>query len=103
MRFIEKIKYHWRYRFTWGTPVGKDCISLDSSLCEWLGARLIFLATHGHDEDPFRAKLLKHGEALSAYPCGLGTNLTMDEHRKRVADAQKALAWVSRNLVRLWD
>jgi len=103
MKLIETIKYRWRYHFTWGTPVGKDCISLDASLCEWLGPRLIFLAEHGHDSDFKKATLKRHGEALLKYPCGLGSPLEYDEHDRRVEDAQKALAWVSRNLVGLWD
>lgn len=105
MKLIEKIKRRWRYRTTWGTPLGKDCINLDASLCEWLGPRLLFLAEHGQSTfgDAKQAKLKMHGEDLLKYPCGLGNDLTMDEQRERVEDAKRALAWVSRNLVGLWD
>lgn len=104
MKLIEKIKRRWRYRTTWGTPLGQDCINLDASLCEWLGPRLIFLSEHGNFAgDVFKGKLKMYGEDLLKYPCGLGNDLTMDEQRERVEKAKKALAWVSRNLNSLWD
>ena len=39
-----------KYDETWGTDVGEDCVSLNTSLCRWLGTRLVFLGSHtkGH-------------------------------------------------------
>lgn len=91
------------YKRKWGTKVGRDCISLDTSLTKWLGRRLVHLGQHTgshpcnmtHDE--WRTLLVRHGNALTDY--------SKNRYDTDVYDvpAQEALAWVSANLGMLWD
>jgi len=99
-----------RYASTWGTPVGQDCISLDTTLCKWLGERMIFLSEHanGYPEDysyeSWTGRLAQHGYALIAYhdhwsnPSKDDTP-TVDYHLR----AQSAMLFVAQNLGHFWD
>ena len=116
------------YEATWGTKVGKDCVSLDSNLCRWLGKRLFFLSLYTStapgdlvatlpgdtDEEYFKAisdanlkwrsDLRYFGEALTKYgnrhKVGNVSTIEEDEMREK---AQAALRWVAKNLGSLWD
>ena len=96
------------YAQTWGTPIGQDCISLNVSLAEWLGPRLVFLAEHTtslapgfyasdeeHDAatDTFLGEMRAHGETLIRYG---------NEERDDRA-AEEAFRWVAENFIHLWD
>jgi hypothetical protein len=105
---FDTIKRKWKYRKTWGTPVGKDCVSLDDSLCTWLGTRLIFLSEHTRGypigcptPDIYVRNLRKHGNALLRYrlkyECDLNGEAEIIKH------AQEALTWVTKMLPALWD
>lgn len=94
------------YDSTWGTPMGQDCISLDTSLCLWLGDRLVFLAKHtqSHPGDQTHegwcAALIENGERLLVW-----ANHFHNEADEPVAyrDAQSAMRWVAEHLGHLWD
>lgn len=90
-----------RYARTWGTPVGQDCINLDSALCKWLGERLVFMGEHtssfsGTYEtlDAWRSDLTFHGKRLLRY----GTTEESDYD-----DVRRTLEWVGKHLPALWD
>jgi hypothetical protein len=112
------------YKSTWGTRLGKDCISLDCSLAEWLGARLLFLAQHAHgypgsyitetdthgnptDEADaagfarWKDELTTHGQALLTYASDKHKGDVDDAALER--DAQAAMHWVADMLPNLWD
>ena len=116
-KVIARLMRRWRYLRTWGTPIGKDCISLDTSLCRWLGTRLLFLADHTHgapcgymgssweDEDgtgyeQWKKDLAGAGNALLAW--GNRYEEKYDEEHI-YTPAQLALQWVAQNLANLWD
>lgn len=99
-----------KYRRTWGSKVGRDCISLETSLCRWLGARLLFLAENasgypmGYKYADWTADLKRAGEALTTW----GNRYEQEDwdkwHDKEdYARAQEALQWVATNLGNLWD
>ena len=96
------------YRKTWGTRVGQDCISLDTSLAAWLGARLTFLAEHAHgypaDRTPeeWAAQLRENGARLNAYVDHHSCETT-DAEERVIAEGQVAMRWVAENLPTLWD
>jgi len=99
------------YKATWGTPIGKDCVSLDTTLCKWLGDRLVFSAAHasGHplrySHKRWKRELSENGNALlvwaNHYDTDYGTN--HDKETEDYANAQRALRWVARKLGNLWD
>lgn len=116
------------YEATWGTKVGKDCISLDSKLARWLGKRLFFLSLYTRsapgdlvatlvddtDEEYFKAisdanlawrSDLRHfGEALTKYGNRHKvSNISVIEEQEMLEEAQAALRWVAKNLGSLWD
>ena len=98
-----------RYARTWGSPIGQDCISLDISLCKWLGERMIFLAEHTNSYHPdytyesWAGNLTQHGYALLAYHDHWNDHdddkPTVDYHLK----AQAAMLFVAANLGHFWD
>jgi hypothetical protein len=102
------LKRWWKYRKTWRTPVGRDCISLDASLCEWLAKRLNFLAEHHHSypasmsSEEWERKLRQHAAAFAAYGTRWGADSIEAENALIIA-AQKSLRWVAYNLPTLWD
>ena len=107
------------YDATWGSPVGKDCVDLCSTLPCWLGDRLMFLGEHtsgapasyysasGEDAEhalgSWTHDLTKHGAALSLVGNLSNLELTIDEEKKAHADAEEAMLWVAINLGNLWD
>jgi hypothetical protein len=107
------------YEATWGSPVGKDCVDLCSTLPRWLGERLLFLGTHssgapasyylasGEDAEhalgSWTHDLTKHGTALSLVGNLSNLDLTIAEEEKAHADAEAAMLWVAANLTKLWD
>lgn len=97
-----------QYAKTWETPVGKDCISLETSLSRWLGERLTFMGEHtsgapiGWEHEDWKAKLRDMGERLTVW----------SEHHdlpdaaaevEAYLNAQEAIRWVANNLAQLWD
>ncbi|CAB4190597.1 hypothetical protein UFOVP1288_78 [uncultured Caudovirales phage] len=93
-------------KLRWGTPVGRDCISLHTSLCAWLGARLVFLSAHSHghpyshSQEAWEEALLTHGQALLAW----STYYEKENYEEELYhEAQRALHWVARHLGKLWD
>lgn len=108
----DRLTHHYTYKRTWGTPVGQDCVSLDTALCKWLGDRLVFFAAHTHGYP-------SHGNYSYEDWCqtckdkaaalhGWGnryehTDLDLAEERLLYASAQEALRWVADNLNDLWD
>ena len=109
------------YDATWGSPVGKDCVDLCSTLPRWLGERLTFLGMHTnlapisyfasnedldapiHVLERWRSDLTKCGAALSLVGNLSNLDLTIDEEEKAHADAEEAMLWVAINLGNLWD
>lgn len=108
MKIIDRLKRKWRYRNTWRTPIGQDCISLDTSLCKWLGDRLVFMSEHANSFDPAYTyerwcELLRtNGEALLAWHRHWDLD-TLEEEQQAHLGAQEALRWVADNLGTLWD
>lgn len=97
----------------WTTPIGKDVVSLNATLADWLGTRLVFLATHTHscpvtyieaqasDAEGYavwREDLLSNGRALMAFAAARKNG--DDDH---IEEAQDAMRWVADNLTSLWD
>jgi len=92
----------------WETPMGKDCVSLDITLCKWLGERMIFLSEHTNSYHPdydhisWTARLAEHGRALLAYH-----DHWLDHDDKPTVDfhlrAQSAMLFVAQNLGHFWD
>lgn len=97
------------YETTWGTPIGQDCISLDTVLCRWLGERLLFMGKHTSSipfawtTEGWRAALRKHGHALIAWANHFTNDLTPEEEKVAYAEAQDAMRWVAEYLGHLWD
>ena len=94
-----------KYKKTWGTPVGKDCISLNSTLAGWLATRLKFLSKHANGypaftfdtyEDYLKA-LKKQAKRLQAYSDFYTKTFLGNEadELKIHVDAQKAIDWVA--------
>ena len=96
-----------KYAATWGTPIGKDCISLDTSLSRWLGERLTFLGEHttsaplGWEHEGWKAKLHEMGGHMSAWAGHY--DLSAQEQAQAYTNAQEAMRWVADNLELLWD
>lgn len=95
------------YDKTWGTPIGQDCINLDTSLAEWLGARLLFMAQHGHSYplryktiEDYRADLTCHGNALTAYA---KDKYDTEDEALLIDKATEAMQFVTDNFATLWD
>lgn len=117
MGIIDTIKRKLRYRRTWGTPVGQDCISLDTALCRWLGERLSFLAQHGNSApygyggtdnievslNFYEFHLSLHSASLLRWADRYNESWTAEEDASHYADAQEAMRWVADNLGTLWD
>lgn len=90
------------YDCTWGTSVGKDCISLDIALGKWLGERLVYLSYRknlgcpvgykGGDRN-WRRDMLRHGQALVEY----GAEACEDSDQAVIA-----MKWVTDNFEMLW-
>jgi len=108
LRFIKRRISRYRYNRLWTSPLGKDCVSLDTSLCKWLGDRLIFLATYtqsapiGHTDMRWRRELAEHGQALLAWDNHFELDAEQEE-AAAYAHAQKAMRWVATHLGKLWD
>lgn len=106
----------------WKTKVGRDCVSLDTSLARWLSARLLFLSEHttgvpvqfmqelaGRMEvDTEQAHALwKHELAFA----GVGLERYAKHHEEEdaraeeltIAHGQNAMRWVAKWLPDLWD
>jgi len=97
-----------RYEQTWGSPIGRDCVSLDITLCKWLGERMIYLAEHSNSYHPdmtyesWTGRLMQHGHALLAYHEHWETDCdkpTEYFHSK----ATQAMLFVAANLGHFWD
>jgi hypothetical protein len=107
-RAIERMRRAWKYRKTWRTPLGRDCISLDASLCEWLAERLAFLAHHHHSypanttPKEYATELLSHAMAFSVYSERWDAD-TQEEEEKLIRQAQESLHWIADHLPELWD
>ena len=107
-RLLERLRRSWRYRKTWRTPLGRDCISLDASLCEWLSARLSFLAEHHHSfpiessSEQYAADLRGHAAVFAAYGTRWDAD-SLEEEDKLITAAQNSLRWIADNLPSLWD
>jgi hypothetical protein len=90
----------------WETTIGKDCISLDSSLAKWIAPRLKFLAEHGNTYPPqytekyWQNELTMHGEILEAYAMAQACGYNHDDMYQ---DAQASIKWVAEHLKHLWD
>lgn len=99
------------YKATWGTPIGKDCISLDTSLCKYLGDRLAFLAEYttshpcGYSEKRWKRELADNAQALMAWANHFATDYAGNyaQEAEDCKNAQRAMRWVARNLGKLWD
>lgn len=107
----------------WSSKVGRDCVSLDISLCRWLGKRLSHLAKHSagvpqdyidliktmHDEDRdtkfyhkcWKREMAAAGEALTLYSDIFKTSVA--DTSPVLADGQDAMKWVAKWLPNLWD
>lgn len=90
------------YDRVWGTPVGKDCISLDIALGKWLGERLVYLSYrenlgcpvgYAGGAETWRKDMLRHGQALVEY----GAEASEDSNK-----AVNAMKWVAENFDKLW-
>ena len=111
-------------------PIGKDCINLNTTLARWLALRLQFLGDNtngwpitdyfGEDDEAsqeeydrqyrnWRIELWDTAKALKDYADmkeGEGTVDEFDESGKAekiISDAKKAIQWVAKNFVNLWD
>jgi len=107
---LKKLQRKLRYRRTWGTPVGRDCVSLHTSLCAWLGARLVFLSAHAHGHpyshsyEAWEEALRTHGQALLAWSTHFETRGDRPgEEDELYTEAQRAMYWVAAHLGNLWD
>jgi len=101
-----------KYKNTWGSPIGQDCISLNSSLCGWLAPRLKFLSKHAHGhpiEYKFKAwkkQLKKQGKRLERYHLYYAGEFDPGKEHEAPQihiDAQKAIKWIAKNFEDLWD
>lgn len=105
----------------WKTKVGRDCVSLDTSLARWLSKRLLFLSEHStgvpvqfmqeladrmevdteQAQALWRHELAHAGVSLERYSelheCDISENAS------RIAAGQNALRWVAKWLPSLWD
>lgn len=105
---VDQLRRRWKYRKTWGTPVGRDCISLDASLCAWLATRLRFLAEHHHSfpsessSEAWAAELRAHADTFAAYSTRWGAD-TVEAEEALIVAAQESLRWVADMLPTLWD
>ena len=86
----------------WKTPIGQDCMSLDHTLCSWLGERLLFLSEHSNSWNPtywdtmedYKKTLYLQGMALKDYdPDNVGAMVA----------ARAAVRWTATYLETLWD
>lgn len=101
------------YKKTWGTPIGKDCISLNTSLSAWLIPRMRFLAKHGNSYPmgyktikAWSKALKKQSNRLERYYCYYADEFDPGKecHADQIhIDAQKAIKWVAKNFKDLWD
>jgi hypothetical protein len=107
----------------WTSKVGRDCVSLDTSLCRWLGKRLSHLATHStgvpvdyidmckamSDDDRdekfyhncWKREMSAAGEALTLY--GDMFKNSGADNSPVLSDGQDAMRWVAKWLPNLWD
>jgi len=86
------------------TELGKDCVNLDVSLCQWLGERMVEWSKNINSypyEYPnvhvWQEELLIHGSNLLEYTI----SDKLEDHK--VALAKEALYFVAENLTNLWD
>lgn len=102
-----------KYKKTWGTKIGKDCVSLDTSLAKWLGERLLFLAKHSNsypsyyaDHKQWQCCLRAHGTCLLEYYNYVGLCLeewTAEKETSKILLAKESIHWVAQHLNHLWD
>ena len=97
-----------KYAKTWGTDIGQDCISLNRSLAQWLGPRLVFLAEHTSSLAPgFRGDEEEHKRLTAQYHeqmTGHGKALIeFGETEENDVEAEAAMLWVAENFGHLWD
>lgn len=107
----------------WDTKLGRDCVSLDTALCRWLGKRLSYLAKHsnavpvsyidackfesgaeGFDElyhECWKREMSAAGESLTRY-CNM-FQMESAEVTAAIADGREAMRWVAKWLPDLWD
>ncbi len=101
--------YEKRYAATWGTPVGQDCIELDTALAAWVAERLEFMAKHTRgwpmdltDSNEDWVELLsKRAAALRDYITY--RHDWAPENADKIEEGQKAMAWVATAMPYLWD
>ena len=107
-------------------PIGKDCIDLHTTLARWLADRLQFLGDNASgwplvtDKEEtqeeydrqyrnWRIELWDTAKALKDYADMMEGKGTVDEFdesgkaEKIISDAKKAIQWVAKNFVNLWD
>lgn len=100
----DRISRWWRFRKTWRTPVGQDCISLDRSLALWLGVRLTFLADNAmgapinYSYEEWTTSLRNAGAFLLAY-----ADDEFFDDETAIGNGKQAMAWVAKNFRELWD
>jgi len=105
----------------WKTKVGRDCVSLDTSLARWLSARLLFLSEHGTgvpvlfmeelaermEVDTEQAHALwKHELAFAGVGLERYSNYydeDVEAAELTIAHGQNAMRWVAKWLPNLWD
>ena len=102
----------------WSSKVGRDCVSLDTSLCRWLGKRLAHLAKHTTgvpvvfiNENPqlgedvhaavWRSVMAVHADNLIAY--GNMYDAEPEAHDDIIGRGKDAVQWVAKWLPHLWD
>ena len=101
--------YEKRYAATWGTPVGQDCIDLDTTLATWVAERLEFMAKHTHgwpmdltdSNEEWVELLTRKATALRDYV--LYRHDCSSERTAKIDEGQKAMAWVASVMPHLWD
>ena len=90
----------------WETdPIGKDCINLDISLAKWLAIRLQFLAENTHGWPHLNDNEGEFDRQFEDYVAwkeseDIFCDMAEGKHFERV---RKAMEWVAKNFVNLWD
>jgi hypothetical protein len=112
----------------WSSKVGRDCVSLDTKMCRWLGKRLSHLAKYStgvpqdyinlvesmHDEGRdtkffhkcWKREMSAAGEALTRYGNMFRDGMVKGDVEVTstvLDDAQSAMRWVAKWLPNLWD
>ena len=99
-----------KYKKTWGSKIGQDCINLDTTLAGWLAPRLKFLSKHanGHpDQMPYEEwtkSLKENAKKLKTYANKWDSvDWNLESENKKHDDAREAFEWVAKWFENLWD